>query len=130
MAESGKLVRRADGTFVKGVSGNPDGRPKGSKNKITEIKLLTEQAVRSKRLEDMIEVCELIIAQARDGDSRSQKMVWDAMMSKASSTEDKAAGTKQQIEIGVMNVDRKDYAKPIEGDVIDVEINEDNENGR
>lgn len=125
---SGQLVRRADGTFVKGQSGNPLGRPKGSKNKITEIKLLTEQAVRAGRLEDMIEVCQMIVAQALDGDSRSQKMVWDAMISKASSTEDKAAGTKQQIEIGVMNVDRP-QAKPIEGDVIDVDINEDNDNG-
>lgn len=126
--KSGQLVRRADGTFVKGQSGNPLGRPKGSKNKISEIKLLTEQAVRSGRLEDMISVCEQIIAQAMDGDSRSQKMVWDAMISKASSVEDKAAGTKQQIEIGVMNVERP-RATPIEGEIIDVETHEENDNG-
>jgi len=115
MAESGKLVRRADGTFVKGQSGNPKGRPKGSKNQITEIKLLTEQAVRSGRLEDMIRVCETIVEDALDGDVRAKKMVWDAMMSKASSTEDKAAGTKQKIEIGVMNVDKPNV---IEGEIV------------
>jgi hypothetical protein len=115
MAESGNMVRRANGTFVAGQSGNPAGRPKGSKNKITEIKLLTEQAVRSGNLEDMIAVCQQIIGKAMEGDARAEKMVWDAMMSKASSTEDKAAGTKQKIEIGVMNVDQPNV---IEGEVV------------
>jgi hypothetical protein len=115
MAEKGKLVRTATGQFVAGQSGNPAGRPKGSKNKITEIKLLTEQAVRSGRLEDMVRVCENIIEDALDGDVRAKKMVWDAMMSKASSTEDKAAGTRQKIEIGVMHVDQPNV---IEGEIV------------
>ena len=121
MAESGELVRRSDGTFSKGVSGNPLGRPKGSKNKITEVKLLTEQAVRSGRMEDMIAVCEKVIEEALDGNPRAQKMVWDAMMSKASASDDKTAGSKQKIEIGVMNVDRPNV---IEGEIIDVETEE------
>ncbi len=120
MADKGTLVRSSNGQFVAGQSGNPKGRPKGSKNKISELKLLTEQAVRSGNLEDMISVCQQIIGKALDGDSRAEKMVWDAMMSKASQTEDKTAGKKQKIEVGVMNV-TQESPSIIEGEIIDVD---------
>lgn len=39
-------VRTSKGTFPKGVSGNPAGRAKGSRNKITLVRLETEEALR------------------------------------------------------------------------------------
>jgi hypothetical protein len=39
-------ARTPKGTFPKGVSGNPAGRAKGSRNKITLVRLETEEALR------------------------------------------------------------------------------------
>jgi hypothetical protein len=100
MAKKKVAERTSGGKFPKGVSGNPLGRPKGSKNKVTLLKLIAEQAVREDNTEDMLKVARLIVEQALEGDSRSQKLVWDSMMSKGS-TDEKASGSeKVEINIG------------------------------
>jgi hypothetical protein len=98
------------------MSGNLVGRPKGSKNAITVQKLMLEEAVRGSQSEDMGKVCALIIKQALEGDKPSQKLVWDANMSKQNLTEDKAAGKKQSITVHTMNVRGED----IQGEFEDV----------
>jgi len=116
MSESGELVRNEKGHFVKGVSGNPDGRPKGSKNVITVQKLLVEEAFRDSSVEDVLEVLRKVVAQALEGDKASQKLIWDASVSKQVIAEDKAAGVKQRILVKTLNV-HKDAV--IEGEIID-----------
>ena len=64
------------GRFLEGHK--PKGRPKGSKNKVTLLKLMAEEAIRGDNADDMLKVAQLVIAQAMEGDSRSQKLVWDA----------------------------------------------------
>jgi len=99
------LQRTATGQFVRG--NQEGGRPKGAKNKITLLKLELEESVRSGSADDMQKVLQLIVKQALKGDHGSQKLVWDATMSKQAIAEDKAAGNKQQITVHTMNV-RKD----------------------
>lgn len=127
---SGKLVRSPEGNkFVKGVSGNPAGRPKGSKNKITLMKLAAEEAIRDSYDVSIKDVLGLIIAQALDGDRPSQKMVWDAVMSKSANPEDKNAGKGQGIVVKTMNITPPAAAKGalIEGEYDVVQsIEEDN----
>ena len=116
----GDLVRNSKGMFVKGVSGNPDGRPKGSKNAITIHKLMVEEAFRDAEGADIAKVLAMIVKQALSGDKNSQKLVWDAAVSKQTLSEDKQAGTKQQITVHTMNVKGENI---IEGEFTD-ETNE------
>ena len=110
----GKLVRNSKGQFVVGTSGH--GRPKGSKNLITYQKLMVEEAFRNDQADDIAKVLALVVKQAKDGDKHSQKLVWDAAVSRQTLAEDKAAGNKQNITVKTMNVHQEDI---IEGDFID-----------
>lgn len=103
-AKSGELVRNKDGQFVQGVSGNPLGRPKGSKNKITLLKLATEEAWRERNQERLDLVLDMILDAALDGDKSARKMIFDALVSKAQHAEDKAAGNQQKITVHRMVV--------------------------
>jgi len=108
MAKEGKLVRNAEGQFVEGVSGNPKGRPKGSKNRITLLKMQTEEAWRSRNQNRLDTVLDLILQDALDGDKASRRLIFDAIVSKANVQEDKSAGQKQQITVHRMDVFKGD----------------------
>lgn len=101
--------------FKPGESGNPAGRPKGSKNKVTVLKLMAEEAWRERNSEAVQEVLDLILAQALNGCKASQKLIFDAMVSKSNVSEEKSAGSKQEINIRTMEV------TPSKGVIIDVE---------
>jgi len=119
-ATSGALVRGKDGRFTKGKSGNPLGRPKGSKNIVTIQKLMVEEAFRADLSDDMSKVLALVVMQALEGDKASQKLIWDANVSKQAVAEDKTAGSVKEIKVRTMNIMRGDV---IEGEIID-ETNE------
>ena len=104
----GELVRNADGQFVEGISGNPLGRPKGSKNRITLLKMQTEEAWRDRNMERLDIVLDLILQDALDGDKAARKMIFDAVISKANVQEDKSAGQKQEITVHRMVVNKGD----------------------
>ena len=103
-ADSGSLERTATGQFIKGVSGNPDGRPLGSKNKVTLLKLSAEEAFRGRNQKMIDHVLDEILHAALEGDKSARKMVWDACMSRASLSEDKNVGAKQEITVHRMSV--------------------------
>ena len=79
---STEIQRNSKGQFPAGKSGNPTGRKPGSRNKVTLLKLMAEEAVRDNHYEDMLEVCNLVIDAAKGGDSTCRKLVWDTVMSK------------------------------------------------
>lgn len=106
--KEGKLVRNAEGQFIEGVSGNPKGRPKGSKNRITLLKMQTEEAWRERNQNALDAVLDLILQDALDGDKAARKMVFDAVISKANVQEDKSAGNKQEIKVHRMVVNQGD----------------------
>lgn len=102
----GDLIRNSEGRYVQGASGNKVGRPKGSKNKVTLYKLQIEESFRSRNQERINDVLDMIVQQALEGDKASQKLIWDANVSKAQVAEDKSAGQKQQITVHRMTVTR------------------------
>jgi hypothetical protein len=110
------LVKRDEkGRFVKGASGNPVGRPLGSKNKVNLIKISMEQEFRDGNFEKIAQILNSVVDEALEGDKQARKMVWDACISKASLSEDKdTKGDAPQILIRHMEVQKQ-------GDIIDVE---------
>jgi hypothetical protein len=113
---AGELVRNAEGQFVEGTSGNPLGRPKGSKNRITLLKMQSEEAWRDRNMARLDTVLDLILQDALDGDKAARKMIFDAVISKANVQEDKSAGQKQEITVHRMNVNQGDRDKPKDED--------------
>lgn len=108
MAFKGELVRNAEGQFVEGVSGNPAGRPKGSKNRITVLKMATEESWRERNAQRLEVLLDMILQDALDGDRSARKMIFDALVSKANIAEDKGAGAKQTITVHRMEVKQGD----------------------
>ena len=63
-------------------SANPAGRPKGSKNKLTLVRLMAEQSVRDRNYEKIQQIADAIIDDALNGDIDCRKLVWNSLMSK------------------------------------------------
>jgi hypothetical protein len=103
------------GRFLKGISGNPNGRPKGSKNKVTMLKLMVEEAVREDNADKMLQVANLIVNQALEGDKDSQKLVWASIMSKSAA--DNSVSGKESVQINISTTD----SAPKKAEIIDVE---------
>lgn len=118
---AGQLERTSKGYFAPGVSGNPAGRPKGSKNVITTQKLLLEEAVRNGNVEKLQQVLNKVIDQALEGHWASQKLIWESCMSKQAIQDDKSSGNRQEIRVHTLNV-TPDRGVVIEGDIIEGEV--------
>jgi hypothetical protein len=77
------LRHRPPSTREEGPSKNVRiGRKRGRKDKITALKIVAEQVARSRNQDKMQGVIDQIIEDARWGDKPSQKLVWDAIMTK------------------------------------------------
>ena len=113
--KKGKMVRNSEGQYIEGVSGNPKGRPKGSKNRITLLKMATEEAWRDRNQERLDMVLDMILMDALDGDKAARKMIFESIISKANVQEDKSAGQKQTITVHRMEV-KQGEPKPTKED--------------
>ena len=72
------IGRKQDGTFAKGHSGNPSGRPKGS-HSLTTILRQRLAAARGTDAESEVanEIVDVILAAALAGDWRAMKLLWN-----------------------------------------------------
>lgn len=95
-----ELNRGEGGKFLAGTSGNPVGRPKGSKNKVTLLKLVAEEAVRERNYDKIQAVMDSIIEDALAGDKDMRKLVWQAHISKGSADDKTNAQERVVIQIG------------------------------
>ena len=117
------------GQFVKGHSGNPKGRPKGSRNAISLIQLQIEGELRARMRKDMHAVVAEVVRQALpktatrkvqdpetkvwkdeeyvvDGDKEMLKLLFGAWVPKARSGDDEAPKERVQIVIGRLDNDK------------------------
>lgn len=91
MSNVKEIKRTEAGTFPKGVSGNPEGRPKGSKNQITLLKQSLELQLREQAAPDLGKVLEKAIELALEGNPAMIKLLLELHMSKNTSDDPKAA---------------------------------------
>lgn len=84
-----EVIRSRDGKFVKGVSGNPLGRPVGSKNRIAHLKQQMEEAVREHlNPKEIKAIVNAMVREAKGGNVQAAKLILDKVMSNASGSED------------------------------------------
>lgn len=106
--------------FVKGQSGNPNGRPKGSKNKITLMKLALEGELRAQLKPHMADILTQAITKAMQGDPQMIKLLLDKTLPTTKAGEDEAPA-KEKVQIFIDRLpDRENKRNPatIEGRVV------------
>lgn len=101
-----KTKREKDGTFVKGQSGNPNGRPLGAKNRITILRQGIELELREFAAPRMRQVLEKAFELALSGDRTMIKLLVEQHMAKAPAEDSGVAAERPQINItGVSKVE-------------------------
>ena len=106
------------GGFVKGISGNPNGRPRGSKNKITLMKLALEGELRSQLKQDASEILAVAVNLAKSGETSMLKLLIDKMIPTSKALEDEMP-TKEKININISRLPEEKVV--IDGKVIENE---------
>lgn len=69
--------RNPDGTFKKGVTGNPAGRPKGRKNFTTKVREAMEKIGDELNTDVELQLGKVITKKALEGDHQMIKLVWE-----------------------------------------------------
>ena len=92
-------ARTDKGQFVKGISGNPDGRPKGSKNQMTLLRQSLEFSLREQSKDVLPEILQAAMDLALAGDRSMIKLLLELHMTKSVSDE-REATDKVSITIG------------------------------
>ena len=117
-----EVTRSPNGRFVAGVSGNPKGRPKGARNRITQLKEEAELALRETVTPDRIRnVFEAMYNEALAGNVQAGKAILDKFVTNAKSEEEKSEGNSE-IVISIKNLTLEE-PKEVKGEIINQEVN-------
>src|SRR5690348_14368725 len=101
--------------FQKGRSGNPNGRPKGSRNKITLMKLQLQGELQTQLGPEMATILGKAIDMAKAGDKDMIKLLIDKCLPTVKASEDEGE-TKEKIQIFIGRLpERKDEPITIDG---------------
>jgi hypothetical protein len=107
-------VKRVQGKFAPGVSGNPLGRPQGTKNRITLLKESLELQLRERAAPNLAGVLDKAVELALDGDRSMIKLLLELHMAKGAAERENAV---EKVEINISS-ERPAQVKPV--NVIDV----------
>ncbi len=85
MNRCGSVVDRTEsGQFVPGVSGNPNGRPKGSPNITKQLEAAVKEYIASpSRIHRLHKVIDRLLTQAEDGNVGAAKLLLDKIVPNA-----------------------------------------------
>lgn len=115
-------IRDEGGKFLEGASGNPAGRPVGTRSKLVKIKEKLELAVRENMTADRIgRIIHKMADMAEQGDVKAARLILDKFMSSASTAEDpEDAQVSRGITIRIENATFAKTASPIDADFTEV----------
>ena len=129
-ADGSKEVIHRDnlGKFAKGVSGNPQGRPKGSKSRTAIIKQAMEEALTRDAAENFNAIVDQAISMAKAGDKDMIKFVLGDVLKearRADTDEESNKVGKIEITFSPFQGDTTQAEKAVEGEfaVIEQHIN-------
>jgi len=98
-----EVIRDSKGKFPKGVSGNPNGRPLGTKNRIAQMKLELEAAIRDHlNPKELKAIINSMVREAKQGNVQAAKLILDKVMSNATGSEE-TGETDNRITIRIEN---------------------------
>ena len=99
-----KQLTSRDTRFPAGVSGNPNGRPKGARNKSTLLREAMEQKVDRKLSREIPQVLDVVIRAAKGGDMSAAKMLLDRAVPVQKATDGTDKGPTNGITIRIENL--------------------------
>lgn len=116
-------ARDEKGRFPAGVSGNPAGRAKGAKNRITLERLLLEEQLRTALSEKGPEILKKAVKMALDGNDKVMRVLLDKMLATPKGDDSEGAADRD-IKVIVQNLTTTspESRPPIEGAVIRTQI--------
>lgn len=106
--------KRVKGKFPPGESGNPTGRPQGSRNKITLLRQSLELQLREQSQDFLPAVLKQAIELALQGDRQMIKLLLDLHMSKGQAEEQKAVEKTSIVITGMQSTEVS--TAPVEAD--------------
>jgi hypothetical protein len=128
---SNEVERDEKGKFIKGQSGNPSGRQKGSKNHIVALRENTELALRDylgspDNQRKAMDAIDRVFDIATNGSDKQAvgaiKLLMDKILPNARSGVEEDAGKQRPVAITIVNQTENTGAKPmtiIDGEVIE-----------
>jgi hypothetical protein len=126
----GELVRDDKGRFVKGQSGNPLGRKKGSRNHIVALRENTEMALREymstpENAKKALKAMDALFEQAAAGEVGAIKLLLDKILPNVRAGADEGEGEKQRpVAIQIVNQTSEKATSPVKITTIDEDGNE------
>ena len=114
------VARDEQGRFPKGVSGNPNGRPKG--RHLADLKMDLEIAVRDNLPpQRIVKILNKVAEMAENGNVAAAKLILDKTISNAAAGEDAASSGERYVVFRVENVTiQRDTPTAKQVEVIDV----------
>jgi hypothetical protein len=113
-------ARNKTGRFLKGQSGNPGGRPKGSKNNSTMVKQAIEGQLVGELADNASDILAKAISLAKQGDPAMIKLLLDKLLPSARSDNLNIEKGSKGINIIIKGMEPEIFeSKTIKGKVID-----------
>lgn len=109
------------GQFVKGVSGNPAGRPAGSKNLQKQLEdSVREYIAHPSRVERLKRVLDKVITKAEDGHMGAAKLLFDKIIPNAREEQEQGGGGGRVYVFRIENATHaaKPLLQPIDAEVV------------
>ena len=116
------VKRDTKGRFPKGVSGNPMGRAKGTKNRITLARLMLEEELREQLTAAGPKIMKKAVKMALDGDDKIMRVLLDKMLATPKG-DDASEAKDNEVRINITNLTSgAPAATKVEGERVRVSI--------